>query len=289
MSDKRREPYNPLLKSYPDSEKVNAVSIGAETLFTRLIAASDDYAHFYGDPKMITAKLFTRRMIAGQVSARKIGGWLNELVRVGLVKTYEVDQKKYLAVVNCRKALRRDVQPDVHFPTPDEATESNTFGGKSQNPRDDDVTDAGRGRNGDGTLTQPNHPQPNYPTRAKRARNGDGTLSPGAQRFWDACPPKARERSSRKEVAAVWKKLNLEPETDTVLAGLEACKQSEQWTKEGGKYIPGAHRFLDKEKFRDPPAPATSTDSANGDEWAEQRDLTEEEAAELYPERRAQP
>jgi hypothetical protein len=49
MQSERRESYNPLLKSYPDSEKVNAVCVGAETLFTRLLAQSDDLAHYYGE------------------------------------------------------------------------------------------------------------------------------------------------------------------------------------------------------------------------------------------------
>ncbi len=53
----RSNRFNPLLKSYPDSEKVNSCSIGAEMLYVRLVAATDDHARYYGDPRMIAAKL----------------------------------------------------------------------------------------------------------------------------------------------------------------------------------------------------------------------------------------
>ena len=79
----KREPWNPLLKSYPDSEKINAISIGAETLYTRLIAQCDDHAHYYGDARWVLPKLFTARMIARQVTEADVSNWLGELEHVG--------------------------------------------------------------------------------------------------------------------------------------------------------------------------------------------------------------
>lgn len=48
--------------------------------------------------------------------------------------------------------------------------------------------------------------------------------------------------------------MGLEKKPDVVLASLESWKESEDWTKEGGKYIPGAHRFLENGKWDEPPA-----------------------------------
>ena len=123
----------------------------------------DDLAHFYADPKMVLAKLFTLRMVNVEVDLNTIAGWLDELEQRDLIIRFNVGGKGYLEIVNCRKALRSDVSRDVRFPTPDQADATNTAA--AGQARDDDVTDAGRGRDDDGTLNQPKPTQtnPNQP------------------------------------------------------------------------------------------------------------------------------
>jgi hypothetical protein len=132
----RREAYNPLLKSYPDSDKVNAVSIGAETLYTRLIAASDDAGRYYGDAKWVMARLYTARMVAGQVTAKDVESWIAELAAVGLLQRYRINGDAYVELVDVYKTLRKDVKPQVVFPQ----------------PLPESVTDTGRARNENVTL-----------------------------------------------------------------------------------------------------------------------------------------
>lgn len=112
----RRESYSPLLKSYPDSDKVNALSIGAETLYTRLIAASDDAGRYYGDPAWVLARLFTSRMLAGQVTESDVEKWLLELESVALAIRYQVTNVSYLELVGVFKKLRADVRPQTIYP-----------------------------------------------------------------------------------------------------------------------------------------------------------------------------
>ena len=115
----RREPWNPLLKGYPFSEKVNAVSVGAETLFTRLVAQADDYGNYYGNPKQILAYLYGHRFAAGHVTATDTGRWRAELVSnaVGpLAAIYEVNGAEYIHLLNPRRRLREDVKADERFP-----------------------------------------------------------------------------------------------------------------------------------------------------------------------------
>ncbi len=112
--------YNPLLKSYPDSQKVNAVSEGAETLYTRLIAQSDDFGRYYGEPRFVLAKLFTARMLAGQLAEQSVAARLDELARVGLIRIYEVEGVRYLEMVGLHKRLRTDMMRDSRFPAPTE-------------------------------------------------------------------------------------------------------------------------------------------------------------------------
>src|SRR5690606_22158118 len=95
--------YNPLLKSFPDSEKINAVSLGAETLYLRLIAQSDDNGNYWGDPPLVLGKLYTLRMDAKQVGVDDVARWLDELRAVGLVKSYRVKGRTYINLINCYK------------------------------------------------------------------------------------------------------------------------------------------------------------------------------------------
>ena len=69
----KEQSWYPLLKSYPFSEKINAVSLGAEVLFVRLIAQADDYGNYWGDPRMILATLFPHRWARRTVSETDAG------------------------------------------------------------------------------------------------------------------------------------------------------------------------------------------------------------------------
>ena len=116
---KKREPWNPLLCNYPDSKKVNCVSFEAETLFTRLLAKCDDNSNFDANSTLIMCKLFAERRKNGQVSERKITKWLQELKQNDLILLFSVKKEIYLHIKNCKKHLRKDINPDVRFPAYD--------------------------------------------------------------------------------------------------------------------------------------------------------------------------
>ena len=113
----KREPWNPLLCSYPESDKVNQISIGAETLFTRLIAKSDDQGNYDGDPMLILCGLYAKRFKAGKIRLQDVKRYRSELIEVGLVKLYNVNGSEYLHIVNCKKHLRSDIKADLRFPS----------------------------------------------------------------------------------------------------------------------------------------------------------------------------
>lgn len=140
----RREAYSPLLKSYPDSDKVNALSIGAETLYTRLIAASDDAGRYYGDAAWVLARLFTSRMLNGQVTEADVEKWLCELESVTLAIRYRAAHVSYLELVGVFKKLRTDVKPQLIYPSPVPASvtprsASDTSRNESETPRSESV------------------------------------------------------------------------------------------------------------------------------------------------------
>lgn len=114
---KKRDPWNPLLCNYPDSEKINNISIAAETLFIRLIAKCDDNANFSGSPIQLLCKLYSMRLEKGQVTIEDVAKWRQGLVKEDLVTLYKVRAVEYLHINNCKKATRKDVARDERFPT----------------------------------------------------------------------------------------------------------------------------------------------------------------------------
>jgi hypothetical protein len=254
---------------------VNSVSIGAETLFTRLIARSDDHAHYYADPPMVTAKLFTHRMCKGEVDFVAVARWINELAAVGLITFYTADGRRYLKIVNCRKSLRNDVLPDVQFPDPpgfepmgEPAAEASVHGRPDAGrTRAAHVTDAARVRDGSVSSTIPNHTQPDQTKPTPQPPKGEAeggadairhrgkpqtkraeTEPPGFTQFWNAWPTHFRKKA-RPKCLALWRHRKLEEKTDAILGGLGAWKQSEHWVKEDGRYVPGPHPWLNDETW----------------------------------------
>ncbi len=135
------ESWNPLLKSYPFSERVNAVSVGAEVLFVRLIAQADDYGNYYGSPRMLLASLFPHRWAKKEVTETDVGRWRAELVAnaVGpLAALYSVNGSEYLHLISPRRRLRGDVKPDERFPREP--------GNIEEKALSEHVTNAGRAR-----------------------------------------------------------------------------------------------------------------------------------------------
>lgn len=173
MSTRRRS-YNPLLKSYPDSEKINSVSEGAECLYCRLIAQSDDAGRYYADPRVVLAKLFTHRMVAG-LTVEEVASRLDELEASSLIKRYEVDGKKYLQIVEVVKALRKDLT--LQFFCPEPVTDV-------QRLCNETATDVQRSCNGIRslnsieTLRQPNPTEPN-PTQPNQTEPDSAPAAPG--------------------------------------------------------------------------------------------------------------
>lgn len=76
--------------------------------------------------------------------------------------------------------------------------------------------------------------------------------SEGFQKFYSEYPKK----TTKAEALAFWQKNKLDSQTETIISGIEKWKRSDQWTKDGGKFIPDAVRFLSKSKWLDDPPAA---------------------------------
>lgn len=85
--------------------------------------------------------------------------------------------------------------------------------------------------------------------------------------FWALWPKKIAEQDARQ----AWAKLSPDPETCArIIEAVEAWSQSEQWQKEGGKFIPGVVKWLEGARWRDElPADLESVNDPDPDAAAE--------------------
>ncbi len=77
------------------SEKINSVSVHAESLFVRLLLAADDF----GLVDLSPAGLKMRVLPGRNAEPKEIEEWCRELLEVGLLRGYEIDGKPFAAVV----------------------------------------------------------------------------------------------------------------------------------------------------------------------------------------------
>ena len=67
-------------------------------------------------------------------------------------------------------------------------------------------------------------------------------------KFWQAYPKKVSKKQAQKS----WKKINPSLELfEKILKALEMVKQTEQWEKDNGKFIPYPATWLNQERWTD--------------------------------------
>lgn len=98
---------------------------------------------------------------------------------------------------------------------------------------------------------QGQHSTLTYPPKSPQGGRGAGAkkeVPRGFELFWEIYPRK----EARGEALKAWQALNpsLELETD-ILAHVQKRKDSWEWTKEGGRYVPHAASFLNQQRWED--------------------------------------
>jgi hypothetical protein len=92
--------------------------------------------------------------------------------------------------------------------------------------------------------------------------------------LWSLCPAKGRERSSKKKVATAWKNLKPQPTVEAVTESLRLWIDSDEWSREDGRFVPALDRWLRDRKFDTVPSPKTDHRSQKAaSEFAEDLDI----------------
>lgn len=97
ITDMTRGVYRRHFAGYIFGKRINAVSIGAEAWFWRVHdAAADDFGNLRGEAHHVYAATIGNRYES--VTMHDVAAWLNELIQIGLVRTYEAEGERYLHI-----------------------------------------------------------------------------------------------------------------------------------------------------------------------------------------------
>jgi len=90
----------------------------------------------------------------------------------------------------------------------------------------------------------------------RSSNEGEPSTASLADAVWNLTPRMGRERSSKKQLGEALRKLPKGTSAETILAALAAWVASEAWTKDGGQFVPGIHRWVSQGKWETHPLPA---------------------------------
>jgi hypothetical protein len=106
--------------------------------------------------------------------------------------------------------------------------------------------------------------------RKKRPRRSPD-YTPGFLDNWKTYPH-WEQRSQKAESFRVWRDLGLEWLAGNVKLWISACSETQDWTLDGGKRVPGMQVWLKKYDFHEPPVrPASAPIPLSPEEKAERR------------------
>jgi hypothetical protein len=234
------------------SENIERLTVFQEVFFYRLIVNCDDYGRMDARPKVLASKLFPLR----DIRLNQISDALRALTSAELVVLYEEDGRPFLQMKTWDRHQSIRAKKSK-YPAP----ESNCM----QLNADEIIckhmnADACKcSRNPIQSESNPNpnpntNPNPNPNTNPTRAREGGMFDS-----FWEAYPRHEAKQDARK----AFDKLN--PDDDLLqkmLKAIETWKKSDQWTENGGQFIPYPATWLNGKRWEDDPPAARKSKPA---------------------------
>lgn len=212
--------------SITKSEKLSELTDFQFRLWVHLITYVDDYGRGDARPAIIRGACFPLR---DRMTNKDIEKGLADLAGAGCVGLYKVDGKPYLYFPNWEKH-QRVRQKVSKCPAPEDC--------------DEELQDAANGGELPQDAARIQNPNPESESRIQNpnTREERGT---GFEEFWKVYPRKEGKQKARQAFEKVTVPL------ETLLQALEQQKQSAQWTKDGGQFIPHPATWLNGRRWED--------------------------------------
>lgn len=231
---------------FPQSESMGRCSRDARLCFVMLWTIADDAGRLRGNSRMLASLLFPYDDDAKKLIDR----WLAELERERCVTRYEVDGDAYLQINEWVKHQKIDRPTPSKIAPPSSAREDSRGIEKGSEAS---ALDQGRDQGEEGTK----------PAAARRAASTAKPPTSGFEAFYAAYPRKVKPKDARK----AWDKLKPDDALQArILTAIAAQKCSQQWTKDGGQFIPYPATWLNGGEW-DNEVPADG--QSIGGEWWE--------------------
>ena len=239
-----------------DSEAVCSLTFQAEVFYRRLMSVVDDFGRYDGRPNLLRSRLYPLQI--DKVREADIPRWIAECETAGLIALYSAAGKPYilfhkLGTPRAEKS-KFPAPPDgtQRLPTSEnacaqmKADESNRLQVLSDVPYSYSITDSIT----DSIKDPPTPPQPGgEPAKESRKKKPPNPEEhPSFAGFWSAYPRKINRSGASKAFSKI------DPD-DTLaaamLAAIDRQKNSAQWTKDGGEFIPHPATWLNGRRWED--------------------------------------
>lgn len=215
-------PNRVIKESIKRSPQIDSLTWFEEVVFYRLIVTADDYGCIDGRPVLIKNELFPTRE---NVTRKSVEDAITKLVAVGLLFQYEFEGRPYLVFPTWEKHQRIRNKHRKYPAPPDDIRLSADCCQMSANRLSE-------------SESNPN-PNPN-PNTTARAR-GDGAFD----RFWVEYPKKVGKGQAQKAFSKV------PVPVETLIEAVQRQRNSVQWQKDGGQYIPNPATWLNQRRWED--------------------------------------
>lgn len=203
------------------NKAINSLTDFQFRMWTYLLTYVDDYGRGSAEPDILKGFVFPRRK---SVTEKNISDCLTDLACMGLIDLYEVDGESYLCFPTWADHQRIQ-QKRSKFPGPDSGSRKSTVGHGDSPPESESNPN-----------TNPNqNPNPNA-----RAR-GDGAFD----RFWAEYPKKVGKGQAQKAFSKI------SVPVETLIEAVQRQRNSVQWQKDGGQYIPNPATWLNQRRWED--------------------------------------
>lgn len=206
-----------------ESDQFVSLNARQRLTYIGLISIADDEGRLRGNPALLKSKIYP---MDDGITSGTIESDLQAVEGAGLIIRYSVNGAVFIQHPNWEEYqnIRNDLFKPSKWPAADERNET--------------VTKPLRTGNGNVTLTKHNLTKHN--------------LKKTFDRFWSAYPRKV----AKQKCFEIWKRRKLGKKIDEILEGLERYKRSEQWTKDGGQFIPNPSTFLNQNRWEDEVQPS---------------------------------
>lgn len=208
------------------SERVNKLSWPAEVFYRRLMSAVDDFGRYWAKEELLRAGLYP--LLLDRVGNPDIAKWLAECADAGLVRTYTVEGKLYLQLLDFRQQVRA---ARSKFPEPSSASLAGAKQLRSTSTAHAPVVVVEDGcEDGGGTTA---------------GRSRDAAMPEGFEIFWSTYPKRAGNNPKDRAVKAYKARVREGHTPASILDGAgrysEFCRAS---GKTGTEFVLQAATFL---------------------------------------------